>query len=47
MITLGQPESIVFGNACHWETTLPETRATIVDELGASALHRADRPPSP
>lgn len=28
-----QPEYIVYGDACNWETTVPETPATTVDEM--------------
>ncbi len=43
MIIFVQPEYIVYGDACHWETTVPETPATTVDEVVAALSSQASR----
>ncbi len=43
MIIFGQREYIVYGDACHWETTVPETPATTVDEIVAALSAQASR----
>ena len=43
MIIFTSPEYIVYGDACHWETTVPETPATTVDELVAALASQASR----
>ncbi len=43
IITFTQPEYIVYGDACHWETTVPETPATTVDELVAALSAQGSR----
>ena len=43
MIIFVQPEYIVYGDACHWETTVPDTPATTVDEVVAALSSQASR----
>jgi len=43
MIIFVQRECIVYGDACNWETTMPETPATTVDELVAALSSQASR----
>jgi hypothetical protein len=43
MIIFVKPEYIVYGDACHWESTVPETPATTVDELVAALSAQASR----
>lgn len=43
MIIFVQPEYIVYGDACRWETTLPETPVTTVDEFVAALSSQASR----
>ena len=42
MIIFTQPEYIVYGDACHWETTVPET-VTSVDEFVAALAAQGSR----
>jgi hypothetical protein len=43
MIIFVKPEYIVYGDACKWETTLPDSPATTVDELVAALASQASR----
>ncbi|MEX0625633.1 MAG: hypothetical protein WD402_03725 [Chloroflexota bacterium] len=43
MIIFVQREYIVYGDACHWQTTLPDTPATTVDEFVAALSSQASR----
>ncbi len=43
MIIFVQPEYIVYGDPCHWETTMPETPVTTVDEFVAALSSQASR----
>ena len=43
MIIFTQPEYIVYGDACHWETTVPDAPVTTVDEFVAALSSQASR----
>jgi len=43
MIIFVQREYLVYGDACHWESTVPETPATTVDELVAALSSQGSR----
>ena len=43
MIIFAIREYVVYGDACHWETTVPETPAATVDELVAALSAQASR----
>jgi hypothetical protein len=43
MIIFVQPEFIVYGDACHWESTVPESPATTVDDVVAALSSQASR----
>jgi hypothetical protein len=43
MIIFVKPEYIVYGDACQWETTVPDSPATTVDELVAALSAQASR----
>jgi hypothetical protein len=43
MIIFVKQEYIVYGDACHWESTVPETPATTVDELVAALSSQESR----
>ena len=43
MIIFGQREYIVYGDACHWTTTTPDTPVTTVDQFVAALSSQASR----
>jgi hypothetical protein len=43
MIVFVQQEYIVYGDACHWETTVPDAPVTTVDEFVAALSAQASR----
>jgi hypothetical protein len=43
MIIFAQTEYIVYGDACHWTTTTPETPVTTVDQFVAALSSQASR----
>jgi hypothetical protein len=43
MIVFVQPEYIVYGDACHWTTTTPDTPVTTVDEFVAALSSQGSR----
>jgi hypothetical protein len=43
MIVFVQPEYIVYGDACHWTTTIPDAPVTTVDELVAALSSQGSR----
>lgn len=43
MIIFARREYLVYGDACHWESTVPETPATTVDELVAALSSQGSR----
>jgi hypothetical protein len=43
MIVFVQREYIVYGDACHWETTVPDAPVTTVDEFVAALSSQASR----
>jgi hypothetical protein len=43
MIVFAQPEYYVYGDACHWATTTPDTPATTVDDFVAALSSQASR----